>query len=125
MPISAIGIATGVLLILVGVGGYFAGGMASVTALIPAFAGLPILIFSAIAANPARKALGMHVAVVFGLLGFLAPLGRIIPVAIKGEFTLSLATGSMILMALICGAFTALCVMSFIQARRQRRLEEG
>ena len=114
------GIVTGLILIALGVTGYFAGGMASITALIPAFFGLPILLTSFMAKNEKRLKLGMHLATFFGLLGFIAPLGRIIPKAAKGEFALNLATTSMILMSLVCGAFLVRCIQSFKDARRAR-----
>lgn len=115
------GIIVGILLIVIGVGGYFAGGMVSVTALIPAFFGVPILL-SALVAIKNLKA-GMHAAALFGLLGFIAPLGRLIPSSIKNGFELNMATGSMILMSLICAVFTFLCVKSFIDVRKQRKAE--
>ena len=110
------GIATALILILLGVVGYFAGGRASVTALIPAFFGVPILLSSLFAMKNLK--LGMHLAALFGLLGFLAPLGRIIPKAVKGEFALNLATGSMIAMSVVCLIFLIQCVKSFKAARR-------
>ncbi|MGE9268649.1 MAG: hypothetical protein ACQKBY_11170, partial [Verrucomicrobiales bacterium] len=64
--------------------------------------------------------LGMHGAAVFGLLGFIAPLGRLIPSAIKGTFTLNLATGMMILMLVVCGIFLFQCIQSFKAARRAK-----
>ena len=115
-----IGILTGLVLILIGVGGYFAGGRASVTALIPAFVGIPILLSSLMATKESLLKTGMHIAAVLGLLGFLAPLGRIIPTAAKGEFELNLASSSMIAMAVVCGVFLALCIRSFKAARRAR-----
>ena len=60
--------------------------MQSWTALIPAIFGIPILLASLLARNPEKLKLGMHIAAVFGLLGFLAPLGRIIPTVAKGTF---------------------------------------
>lgn len=109
------GIATALILILLGVMGYFGGGRASVTALIPAFFGIPILLSSLLAIKNLK--LGMHLAALFALLGFLAPFGRIIPKAVKGEFVFNLATGSMILMSLICLVFLIQCVKSFKAAR--------
>ncbi|MEM7790710.1 MAG: hypothetical protein AAF546_04845 [Verrucomicrobiota bacterium] len=117
------GIITAVLLILIGVGGYFLGGRVSVTALIPAFFGIPILISALIAIKNLK--LGMHAAATFGLLGFIAPLGRIIPSVAKGSFELNLATGSQILMVLICGVFVVLCVKSFIDVRKARKNAEA
>ena len=114
------GISTGLILILLGLAGYFGGGRASVTALIPAFIGIPLLLSSILAKKPKLLKIGMHLAAVFGLLGFIAPLGRLIPQIIKGEFELGFATVSMILMVIVCGAFTGLCVQSFRAARRAK-----
>lgn len=118
MPTKAI--ITGLILTALGLIGYFAGGMVSFTAFIPAFFGIPILLSGLLARNPNKLKLGMHIAATVGLLGFLAPLGRIIPVALKGEFALSLATISMILMSLICLVFVIQCIQSFKAARRAR-----
>ncbi|MEO0509547.1 MAG: hypothetical protein AAF065_06785 [Verrucomicrobiota bacterium] len=117
---AKVGVATGLLLILVALGGYLGSGMESWTALIPSFVGIPIFISSLIARNPDRLKLGMHIAATFGLLGFFAPLGRIIPTAIKGEFEWSIATSAMAAMLVICGVFVVLCVKSFIDARKKR-----
>ena len=113
------GIVTGLILIALGLIGYIGGGRVSVTALIPAFFGLPILLSSLLARSPEKRMLGMHIAVLFGLLGFIAPLGRIIPKAAKGEFELGLATGSMIAMSVVCLIFVIQCVKSFKAARAQ------
>ncbi|MEM0967059.1 MAG: hypothetical protein AAGJ81_13005 [Verrucomicrobiota bacterium] len=120
MNYAKIGIVTGVLLIAISLFGYFASEAKSFTAFIPAVAGVPILLSSLLALNPDRLKLGMHIAATFGLLGFLAPLGRIIPTAAKGEFQLNLAGGSMIAMLVVCGIFLVLCVKSFVDARRNR-----
>ncbi|MGC6466531.1 MAG: hypothetical protein ACON38_01440 [Akkermansiaceae bacterium] len=113
-----IGSVTGLLLIAISLIGYFASGMASMTAFIPAGAGIPILIGSIIARNPAKLKTGMHIAAVFGVIGTIAPLGRLIPTIIKGKFELNVATFSVISMLIICGAFTVLCIKSFKEARK-------
>jgi peptidoglycan/LPS O-acetylase OafA/YrhL len=115
------GIITGIVLILLALVGYFGSGMESWTALIPSFAGIPILIGSLIARNPAKLKLGMHIAAVFALLGFLAPLlGRLIPAMAKGEFTFGLTAFSLIAMLLVSGAFLIVCIKSFKDARSAR-----
>ena len=111
------GIVTGLILIALGIIGYFGTGRESVTALIPAFFGLPILLSSLLARAPAKRMLGMHLAIVFGAIGFVAPLGRIIPKAVKGEFQFGLATGAMIVMSVVCLIFVMQCVKSFKAAR--------
>ena len=94
--------------------------MQSWTALIPAIAGVPILLGSLLAKNPDKLKLGMHIAATFGLLGFLAPLGRIIPTAIKDGFELKLSTGCMITMSLVSAIFVVQCIKSFKAARQAR-----
>lgn len=115
------GIIAALILIALGLVGYFAGAMVSATALIPAFFGFPLLLSSLLAKKPAKLKLGMHLAAVFGLLGFLAPLGRIIPKLAQGEFEFSFATSSMLLMSIVCGVFLFLCVQSFRAARKARQ----
>ena len=116
------GIITSILLIAIGVAGYVAsatGEKASVTALIPAFIGLTILVSSLIAKKNLKA--GMHLAAVFTLLGTIAPLGRLIPTTIKEGFSPSLPFFSQLATVIICGAFLALCVRSFILVRKARQ----
>ena len=122
MNMPKIGINTGIILIALALLGYLGGGMESWTALIPAIAGAPILLSSLLAKNPNKLKLGMHIAATFGLLGFLAPLGRIIPTAIKGDYELKLSTGCMITMSLVSAIFMVQCIKSF-KAARQARLK--
>jgi len=120
MNMPKIGINTGIILIALALLGYLGGGMESLTALIPAIVGAPILLGSLVAKNPDKIKLGMHIAATFGLLGFLAPLGRIIPTAMKGDFELKLSTGCMITMSLVSAIFVVLCIKSFKAARQAR-----
>ena len=123
MNITKIGINTGIILIALALLGYLGGGMQSWTALIPAIAGVPILLGSLLAKNPDKLKLGMHIAATFGLLGFLAPLGRIIPTAINDGFELKLSTGCMITMSLVSAIFVVQCIKSFKAARQARSKE--
>ncbi len=112
----------GAILVVIGIAGYFYGMMndkASVTAMIPAFFGLALTGLGAAAGSMEnlRKHL-MHVAVVIGLLGFILPLGRILP-NISG-LTMSAAVISQIAMSLVCLVFVILSVRSFIAARANR-----
>jgi len=112
------------LLILTGLVGYFGweaigASKQSVTALIPAFVGIPMLIGAIIALK--KNMLGMHIAVTFSLLGALAGLGRLVPGLIKGTVSFTDAGPKLVLvMTVICIVFTALAVRSFIAARRAR-----
>jgi hypothetical protein len=113
-------IVCGALLILIGIIGYIHGIMndkASVTALIPAFFGVVLLLLGVIARGKEnlRKHL-MHGAVVIALLGFILPVGRL---AMKlGELTASPAVISQAAMAAVCLLFVILAVRSFVGARR-------
>ena len=117
---TIVGIYCGIVLILIGVAGYAYGvntGHASPTALIPAVFGLVIGVLSLIgrAKESLRKHV-MHVAVLFGLLGFILPTGRLL--VNYSTFTLGAAAISQIAMAVVCLIFVILAVNSFIAARR-------
>ena len=119
MPTTAIG--CGVLLILIGVIGYIVGMMndrASVTALIPAFIGIVLLILGVVAGakEGLRKHL-MHGAIIVALLGFIATAGRLL--SRLSEITLSAAVLSQATTALVCLVFVILAIRSFAAARRQ------
>ena len=113
-------IAVGVILIALGLLGYlvFGGDDPSVTALIPAFFGVPIALLGVLALKPGIRKHAVHGALVFGLLGFLAPLGRIVPVAIRGELQAVPSTFMLVAMAVTCLVFVVLGVRSFVAARR-------
>lgn len=112
------------ILIALGLVGYFAweavgASKQSVTALIPAFFGIPMLLGAIIALK--KHMLGMHIAVLFSLIGGLAGLGRLIPGLIKGSLDWSAAAPKLILvMTVVCIFFTVMAVRSFIAARRAR-----
>ncbi len=114
-----------ILLIAMGLGAYFGTGMVSLTAMIPAFVGLPLLVLGLLARNPACRMHAMHVAVMISLIGFLAGAGRGLmkvsaiwstdPEVKKLPVILSLAMGA------VCAVHVVLCVRSFIAARKARQ----
>ena len=92
----------------------------SVTALIPAFVGVPLMLLGWMTlARPTLRMHLMHAAVTLALLGALASLGRFISVMIKTP-SLGAGTTASALMALICIIYVVMCVRSFISARRER-----
>ncbi len=118
MPTTAI--LFGRLLILLGIIGYgygFYSGNASPTALIPAGFGLILMILGHLsnAKENLRKHL-MHVAVLIGVIGFAIPAWRILSKI--SDFSLTFTSTMLILMAVICLTFVALCVKSFSNARQ-------
>ena len=115
-------IATGVILILLGIGFYYGTGGVSWTAFIPSLFGLPILAFGLVARKESARKHAMHAAVLFGLLGFLGAVGRGFPqwrmMAQGSELPVPMAALELLLMTIICGAFVVMCIVSFVKARR-------
>lgn len=113
----------GVLLTLLGLVAYLGTGRESVTALIPAFFGLPILLLGWLGRAEARRKHAMHAAAVLAVLG-LAGSARGLPQAWQliagGDVARPLAAVIQALMALICLIFVVLAVRSFVAARRAR-----
>ena len=87
----------------------------SLTRFIPCVPGAGLVVSGVLAkSNPEQRKLWMHVAVVLGLLSAL--LGtRFFMVMGDG---IDYASGSMLMLFLTGSAYTALCVRSFIQARK-------
>ena len=113
----------GVLLILLGVIPFTMSG--AKTALIPAYVGVVLALLGAVALSARARKHAMHAAVIVGLLGFLAAVGRLASGLAAGRTPTRLAGTSLVLMALLTGIFVALCVRSFIAARRQRLAAPG
>tara|TARA_B100001094_G_scaffold332560_1_gene405176 strand:- start:892 stop:1344 length:453 start_codon:yes stop_codon:yes gene_type:complete len=105
-------------LVVEGLGFYLGTGMTSMTSLIPAFFGIPLIAMSVMATRqPERAHFWMHIAVVFGLLTFLGGL-----MGIRGLVTndLSASTIAQLLMIVIGGVYTFACIRSFTHARKAR-----
>ena len=121
----------GSLLLLLGVVGYFNTGRTSVTALIPSFFGLLILISGLVGRTERLRRHAMHAAALLGLIG-LAGTARAPFQLLSGEGADdpgSAATPYKAVMALLCLAYVVLSIRSFVAARRARRsaaeLDEG
>ena len=97
----------------------------SPTALIPTAVGVILVILGAIARKEAYRKHAMHAAAVVGVLGFLAAAGRFFAVLLTGGNVATTAGMSTATMAVLCGVFVALCVKSFIDARRRRKAGMG
>ena len=113
----------GVILILLGIGGYAGSGMASVTALIPAIFGVLLAALGVIARNPERRKLAMHIAVTVGLLGFLGSVPGLLKAGalVTGSpLERPMAVAAQSIMAILMAIFVGMCVKSFIDARRSR-----
>jgi hypothetical protein len=95
------------------------------TALIPVAFGLLAAIAGGVSFKDSLRKHGMHAAAMVGLLGTLLPLGRLIPTIAQGKVPSPLALFSLSSMAVVSAVFLALCVRSFIGARRARRAAEA
>jgi len=118
---AKITIGLGLVLIALGIGSYLGTGRASVTALIPAFFGVPVLLLGLLALKERMRKHAMHIAAVFGLLGFGGTVGGLmkLPVLLTGgEVERPAAVAVQAAMAIVCFVFVLLCVWSFIKARR-------
>jgi hypothetical protein len=126
MPVYAI--VFGLMLTALGATAYlapdkFAGGEPyHITALSPAFIGLPILAAGVISlVTPDARKHAMHGAAVFGLLG---TLGGLVP-AILRKFEIQPAVVVGLTMSVLSALFLGLCIKSFIDARKARQKEAG
>jgi NAD/NADP transhydrogenase beta subunit len=105
-----------------GIGGYLGTGRASVTALIPAFFGLPLLVLGVLALSERRRKVAMHIAVVLGVLGFAGTVSGLLklPALLTGgTVARPAAVAIQSAMAIACFLFVVLCIQSFIKARRK------
>jgi hypothetical protein len=113
----------GLALIALGLGGWLGTGRASLTALIPLAFGLLLAVCGALARREALRKHAMHAAAVLGLLGFLGPL-RVLPQMLAllrgGAVAHRAAVLDQLAMMVLCGIFLALCIRSFVTARRAR-----
>jgi uncharacterized membrane protein (UPF0136 family) len=116
------------LLVVLGLAGYFGTGSLHPTALIPTWIGLALGIFGYLAMSPSesRRKLFMHVAVTIGLLGFLggaveAVRGYVHAQAAGLEPDM-IALASKVTLAGLMLIYVVLCVRSFIAARRSGKV---
>ena len=118
---AKITIGLGLVLIALGLGSYFGTGRASMTALIPAFFGLPLLLLGLVALKERMRKQAMHIAAGLGLLGFAGTVSGLIklPGLLTGrDVARPAAVAVQAAMAIACLIFVLLCVWSFIKARR-------
>ena len=128
-------VAFGAILILLGVGTFALTGYEHVTALIPAFFGLPLGLLGILARKDHLRKHVMHAAVLLGLVGCIGAAVMSIPavptlvkegkvIKENKDGTTRDATRAVIAqlaMTAVCAVFTGLCVKSFIDVRRTRK----
>ena len=120
---ARLSIILGIILILLGLISYFGISSESVTALFPAFIGIPMLVLGFLALNEKYKKHAMHGAAVLMLIGFGGTISGLIKFfrMIGGEvFERPSAITVQAIMAVLCLAFLILAIKSFIDARRKK-----
>jgi len=125
MPVPIVASICGSFLLVLGVLAYAApdilggGKPYQISALSPAFIGLPMEILGALSlAMPAMRKHFMHGAAVFGLLG---TIGGLVPWFLRGFDLNETAVKVGLGMALISGVFLVICIKSFRDARKARQ----
>ena len=121
MPATTL--ALGAALIVLGLGGYFLTGAASVTALIPAAFGVLLVLAGLLAQNERWRMHAMHAAVLVALLGFLGSFRGLLGIAkvFDGTAARPAAIVAQTIMALLTLLYIVFAVRSFVAARRARR----
>ena len=121
---ASLTIVFGVLLILLGVGGYFGTGRASLTALIPAIPGILFIVLGLVARSARYRMHAMHAAATLALVGLLMMIPKgLVPLARWAGGTTPEKPAAVISRCIMAGlmlVFLILCVRSFINARRAR-----
>ena len=118
---ATITIGLGLVLIALGLGGYFGTGRESLTALIPVLFGLPLVLLGVVALKGHMRKHAMHAAAVIGLLGFAGTVKGLMKLPLLltgGELARPAAVAVQAAMAIVCLLFVVLCVWSFIKTRR-------
>jgi hypothetical protein len=117
-----------VLLAALGAISYVGTGSQHPTALIPTWFGLALGVFGFLAISPSesRRKIFMHINVTIGLLGFIGAAVRAAQefahASATGKGPDPIAVGAQLTMAALLLVYVALCVRSFIAARRARKV---
>ena len=121
LSIEFLTILYGLFMVIWGISISLISGSSSITSMIPAFIGVPLVFigFISMLKPTFRKAL-MHIAVVIGIIAFLGGLDFF-----RGMFN-NYYAGLSKLMLLITGfVYVYFCVQSFIFVRRQKKLQSN
>jgi hypothetical protein len=111
----------GIILIVIGIVGYLASGMASYTALIPAVYGAVFFLLGKFGEDESRRMITMHLAQLLALLAIVGTFTGILDVIswFGGNQEVNMMAAVVrALMALLCIGYLVLGIKSFIDARR-------
>lgn len=117
-------IAYGVIFILMGLISYFGISSESVTALIPAFFGVPMAVLGWLGLNEKYLKHSMHGAAILMLLGFIGTVGGLIKffkMLGGAEAARPAAVTVQAIMAVMCLVFLIFAVKSFVDVRRIKK----
>jgi uncharacterized membrane protein len=120
---AKLSITWGIIFILMGLYSYFGISSESITALIPTFFGIPLLILGWVGLNEKYLKHAMHGAAVLNLLGFAGTVSGLIKFfkMLGGADTARPAAVTVqAIMAILCLIFLIFAVKSFIDARKNR-----
>lgn len=118
-------IGLGILLIVLGLIGFFITGMQSITALIPTFFGILFLILGLIARKESARRMVMHIAMVIALLGLIGTFSGLIKfftLITGGEIARPAAVIAQTIMALLLIYYLGSGIKTFIDARKKESL---
>ncbi|MCW4354015.1 hypothetical protein ONR57_11965 [Hoyosella sp. YIM 151337] len=120
---TAVTLVVGAVLTIAGVIGYAVTGAESVTALIPSFVGLLMLIAGIIARNVNARRHAIHAALAIALLGALGSLRNVAAIGDVFDGTAERPAAIILstLMFVVLIGYLVLGIRSFIQARRDRQ----
>lgn len=106
----------GLLLVAIGLGGYYFADAKQPMALIPAVLGIAMFVCGVVAAQGAMRMLAIHVAALIGVIGFVGPL-----VTLFEDTANTAAVLAKGLTSALCLMFVLMCVNSFLEVRRARK----
>ena len=112
----------GVVLILLGLGGYVLSSGVSIIALYPAFFGLQILILGVVAQRGYLQRFSLYGVLVLAVLGFLGSVRgsiKLFSLMVGRDVARPFAVLFQFFMAMICLVYIALWIKAFIDERRQ------
>jgi uncharacterized membrane protein len=118
-----ISIVLGFLLSVLGLYGYFGMGRVSITALIPLFIGVIIILLGIMAFDDKRLKHSMHAASVLVLLGLIGSVYRFFSKRALENFDASSII--LLIMIVISLIFLLLAINSFIEARKAREKKQA
>lgn len=114
---------TGILLIVLGIAAYWGSHGQSITALIPAFFGVPIFILGLVAQKESIRKHVIHGALVVALIGVVGSVDgipKLVAMALGNDVVRPAAVIVKSIMALILIVYIIMGINSFVQARRKK-----